>query len=47
MIIAEAPFREVTNSLIVYSGGSGIVEATTAFTARLGQLANATINPAQ
>jgi class 3 adenylate cyclase len=43
----EALFREVTNSLIVYSGGFGIVEATSALTAGFAQLANATINPAQ
>ena len=43
----EALFREVANSLIVYSGGFGIVEATTALTAGFAQLANATINPAQ
>jgi class 3 adenylate cyclase len=43
----QALFREVTNSLIVYSGGFSINEATTAFTAGFNQLANATINPAQ
>jgi class 3 adenylate cyclase len=43
----EALFRQVTNSLIVYSGGFSIVEATTALTAGFNQLANATINPAQ
>jgi class 3 adenylate cyclase len=43
----EALFREVTNSLIVYSSGFSINEATTAFTAGFNQLANATINPAQ
>ena len=40
-------FREITNSLIVYSGGFSINEATAAFTAGFNQLANATITPAQ
>ncbi|HTY33924.1 MAG TPA: adenylate/guanylate cyclase domain-containing protein, partial [Mycobacterium sp.] len=43
----QALFREVTNSLIIYSGGFGINEATTSLTAGFDQLANATINPAQ
>jgi class 3 adenylate cyclase len=43
----EALFREVTNSLIVYSGGFSINEATAALTAGFNQLANATITPAQ
>ncbi len=43
----QALFRELTNSLIVYSGGFSINEAVTAFTAGFNQLANATINPAQ
>ena len=43
----QALFKEVTNSLIVYSGGFSAVEALTAFTAGFDQLANATINPAQ
>jgi class 3 adenylate cyclase len=43
----EALFREVTNSLIVYSGGFSIVEATTGLTTGFAQLANATITPAQ
>jgi class 3 adenylate cyclase len=43
----QAFFREVTNSLIVYSGGFSINEATSAFTAGFNQLANATITPAQ
>jgi class 3 adenylate cyclase len=43
----EALFKEVTNSLIVYSNGFSINEATTALTAGFNQLANATINPAQ
>ncbi|OBH33323.1 cyclase [Mycobacterium sp. E342] len=40
-------FKEVTNSLIVYSGGFSIVEAATAFTDGFAQLSNATITPAQ
>jgi hypothetical protein len=43
----QALFHEVTNSLIVYSGGFSIVEATNAFSADFNQLANATITPAQ
>jgi len=43
----QALFKEVTNSLIVYSGGFSAVEAITAFTAGFDQLANAAINPAQ
>ncbi len=43
----EALFREVTNSLIVYSSGFSINEATAALTAGFNQLANSTINPAQ
>jgi class 3 adenylate cyclase len=43
----EALFREVTNSLIVWSGGFSINEATTALTADFAQLANAAITPAQ
>src|ERR1700740_1396322 len=43
----EALFKEVTNSLIVYSNGFSINEATTALTAGFDQLANATTNPAQ
>jgi class 3 adenylate cyclase len=43
----EALFREVTNSLIVYSGGFSVNEATTALTAGFNELANATITPAQ
>jgi class 3 adenylate cyclase len=44
----ETLFRDLTNSLIVYSGrGSTAVEAVHAFTAGFDQLANATINPAQ
>jgi class 3 adenylate cyclase len=43
----EALFREVTNSLIVYSGGYSVNEATSALTAGFAQLANAPITPAQ
>ena len=43
----EALFREVTNSLIVWSGGFSINEATTTLAADFAQLANATITPAQ
>jgi class 3 adenylate cyclase len=43
----ESLFREVTNSLLVYSGGFSIVEAANALSAGFAQLANATITPAQ
>ena len=43
----QALFREVTNSLIVYSGGFSVNQATTALTAGFDQLANAPITPAQ
>ncbi len=43
----QSLFKEVTNSLIVYSSGFSIVEAATAFTDGLAQLSNATITPAQ
>ncbi len=43
----EALFREVTNSLIVYSGGFSINQAATALTEGFAQLGNATISPAQ
>jgi class 3 adenylate cyclase len=43
----EALFREVTNQLIVYSGGFSVVDAVKAFTAGFKQLDNTTINPAQ
>ncbi|MEB3983381.1 HAMP domain-containing protein [Mycobacterium sp. 663a-19] len=43
----EALFREVTNSLIVYSGGYTVNDATTALAAGFAQLGNATITPAQ
>jgi class 3 adenylate cyclase len=43
----EAFFKEVKDSLIVYSDSFSANEATAAFTAGFAQLANATINPAQ
>src|ERR1700740_3495880 len=43
----EALFREVTNSLIIYSDSFTVNEATPALTAGFNQLANAAINPAQ
>ncbi|OBA68887.1 cyclase [Mycobacterium sp. 1554424.7] len=43
----QALFREVTNSLIVYSGGFSVNEATAALTAGFNQLGNSTITPAQ
>jgi class 3 adenylate cyclase len=43
----EALFREVTNSLMIYSDSFTVNEATTALTEGFNQLANATINPAQ
>ncbi len=43
----QALFKEVTNTLIVYSSGFGATMATQAFTAGFDQLANATISPAQ
>ena len=43
----QALFREVSNSLIICSGGFGINQATTALTADFAQLNNATISPAQ
>lgn len=43
----EALFREVTNSLIVYSSGFSITEATAALTAGFNQLSSANITPAQ
>ena len=42
-----ALFKEVTNSLVVYSGGFSIVDAERAFTTGVGQLGNAQIAPAQ
>lgn len=42
-----ALFKEVTNSLIVYSGGFSIVDAERAFTGGFDQLGNAPITPAQ
>src|ERR1700757_4847360 len=43
----EALFREVTNSLMIYSDSFTVNEATTALTEGFNQLANAPINPAQ
>ncbi|OBG34954.1 cyclase [Mycobacterium alsense] len=43
----QALFREVTNSLIVYSGGFSVIDATVALAGGLNQLGNATIGPAQ
>ncbi|OBK50264.1 cyclase [Mycobacterium sp. 1081908.1] len=43
----QALFREVTNSLIVYSSGFSINEATAALTAGFNQLGSSTITPAQ
>ncbi|WP_082974954.1 adenylate/guanylate cyclase domain-containing protein [Mycobacterium sp. 1245805.9] len=43
----QALFKEVTNSLIVYSSGFSINEATAALTAGFNQLGNSTITPAQ
>ena len=40
-------FGDLTNSLIVYSSGSTVVEAVQAFTAGFDELANAPIDPAQ
>lgn len=40
-------FRQMTNSLIVYSGGFSVVEAMDAFSAGFSQLGNAAISPAQ
>jgi class 3 adenylate cyclase len=43
----QALFREVTNSLIVYSGGFSVNQATAALTDGFAQLANSQITPAQ
>ncbi len=43
----EALFRQMTNSLIIYSGGFSIVQALESFNAGFNQLANSTISPAQ
>jgi len=43
----EGLFKEVTDSLLVYSSGFSIVQATEAFSAGFAQLANATIGPVQ
>lgn len=40
-------FKQMTNSLLVYSGGFSIVQAMEAFGAGFNQLGNATISPAQ
>ena len=43
----QALFKELTNSLIVQSGGFGINEATANLTAGFAQLATANVTPAQ
>ncbi|ORV54916.1 cyclase [Mycobacterium florentinum] len=43
----DALFKQMTNSLVVYSGGFSVVQAMEAFTAGFNQLGNATISPAQ
>jgi class 3 adenylate cyclase len=43
----EMLFADLTNSLVVYSSGSTVVEAVQAFTAGFDQLDNATIDPGQ
>src|ERR1700754_1280388 len=43
----DALFKQMTNSLIVYSGGVSVVQAMEAFSAGFNQLGNATISPAQ
>jgi class 3 adenylate cyclase len=43
----ESLFKQMTNSLIVYSGGFSIVQAVNALTAGFDQLANSSITPAQ
>jgi class 3 adenylate cyclase len=43
----EGLFKEVTDSLLVYSSGFTIVQATEAFSAGFAQLANASISPVQ
>jgi class 3 adenylate cyclase len=43
----EMLFADLTNSLIVYSNGTTVVEAVQAFTAGFDQLADATIDPGQ
>ena len=43
----EMLFGDLTNSLIVYSSGSTVVDAVQAFTAGFDELGNATIDPAQ
>lgn len=43
----QSLFREISNSLVVWSGGFSINDATTTLGADFAQLANATITPAQ
>ncbi|WP_077080325.1 adenylate/guanylate cyclase domain-containing protein [Mycobacterium numidiamassiliense] len=43
----EALFKQMTNSLIIYSGGFSIIQALESLTAGFNQLGNATITPAQ
>jgi class 3 adenylate cyclase len=43
----EALFKEVTDSLLVYSSGFTIIQATDAFASGFAQLANATVSPVQ
>jgi class 3 adenylate cyclase len=43
----DALFKQMTNSLVVYSGGFSVVQAMEAFTTGFNQLGNATISPAQ
>jgi class 3 adenylate cyclase len=43
----EMLFADLTNSLVVYSGGSAAIEAVQAFTAGFDQLADAPIDPGQ
>ncbi|OBF79696.1 cyclase [Mycobacterium sp. 852002-51163_SCH5372311] len=43
----ETVFADLTNSLVIYSRGTTVVEAVQAFTAGFDQLANATVDPGQ
>ncbi|SRX94593.1 putative cyclase (adenylyl-or guanylyl-)(adenylate-or guanylate-) [Mycobacterium tuberculosis H37Rv] [Mycobacterium shimoidei] len=43
----EFLFKDLTNSLIVYTHGSDVMDAVTGFSAGFDQLANATISPTQ
>jgi class 3 adenylate cyclase len=43
----ETLFRDLTDSLVIYSHGSAAIDALRAFTAGFDQLGNATISPAQ